>query len=377
MDGRPLQAPDACNITHLLLKSHDNSWATGALVCSTTELHSDARLCVESDSIRSRYIKDRAEIILDDARLMTNPAIETQDLHKKYLTLRRKEIPALNGVSLRVERGTIFGLLGPNGAGKTTLLKILLGLCDSTSGTARLLDGTPGDTKVRRRIGYLPEQMRLPDYIKGPAFLRYMGRLNGVPSSTLKKRVPELLEQVGLGGVKKPAKSYSKGMLQRLGLAGALLNDPELLILDEPTDGLDPLGRKQVRDLLQGLKAAGKTIFLNSHMLSEVELVCDQVVILHQGLIKRQATPEEFTRGTGECLIRVAQASDAVRTAAASITGPAAWADNTLRFSPRDRAELNALIDKLRAVPVEIESVEPVKNSLEQFFLKVVMGDDK
>jgi ABC-2 type transport system ATP-binding protein len=307
---------------------------------------------------------------------MTNPAIETQDLHKKYLTLRRKEIPALNGVSLRVERGTIFGLLGPNGAGKTTLLKILLGLCDSTSGTARLLDSHPGDTKVRRRIGYLPEQMRLPDYIKATPFLRYMGRLNGVPSSTLKKRIPELLEQVGLGGVKKPAKSYSKGMLQRLGLAGALLNDPELLILDEPTDGLDPLGRKQVRDLLQGLKAAGKTIFLNSHMLSEVELVCDQVVILHQGLVARQATPEEFTRGTGECLVRVAQVNEVVRAAAASIAGTAPWTDNTLRFSPRDRAELNALIDKLRAVPVEIESVEPVKNSLEQFFLKVVTGED-
>jgi ABC-2 type transport system ATP-binding protein len=308
---------------------------------------------------------------------MTNPAIETQDLHKKYLTLRRKEIPALNGVSLRVERGTIFGLLGPNGAGKTTLLKILLGLCDSTSGSARLLDSTPGDTKVRRRIGYLPEAMRLPDYIKATPFLRYMGRLNGVPSATLEKRIPEMLEQVGLGGVKKPAKAYSKGMLQRLGLAGALLNDPELLILDEPTDGLDPLGRKQVRDLLQGLRAAGKTIFLNSHMLSEVELVCDQVLILHQGLVKRQATPAEFTRGTGECLVRVASVNDAVRAAAASVAAKGEWKDSTLRFSPKDRAELNALIDKLRAVPVEIESVEPMKNSLEQFFLKVVTGEDK
>src|SRR4029077_4121259 len=131
-------------------------------------------------------------------------------------------------------------------------------------------------------------------------------------------------------------------MLQRLGCAGALLNDPDLLILDEPTDGLDPVGRKQVRDLLQGLKAAGKTIFLNSHMLSEVELVCDQVVILHQGLVARQATPEDFTRGTGECLVRVAQVSDAVRAAAASVTGATAWTENTLRFSPKDRAQLNA-----------------------------------
>jgi len=305
---------------------------------------------------------------------MTIPAIETQDLHKKYLTLRRKEVPALNGVTLRVERGTIFGLLGPNGAGKTTLLKILLGLCDLTSGSASLLGNNPGDTAARRRVGYLPEQMRLPDYIKAPAFLRYMGRLNGVHGAELKKRIPALLEQVGLAGVKKPAKAYSKGMLQRLGLAQALLNDPELLILDEPTDGLDPVGRKQVRDLLQALRAAGKTIFLNSHMLSEVELVCDQVVILHQGLVARQATPDEFTRGTGECIIRVAQVTDAVRAAAASVVARPEWKDSTLRFAPRDRAQLNALIDKLRSVPVEIESVEPVKNSLEQFFLQVVAG---
>jgi ABC-2 type transport system ATP-binding protein len=307
---------------------------------------------------------------------MTNPAIETQDLHKKYITLRRKEIPALNGVSLSVERGTVFGLLGPNGAGKTTLVKILLGLAAPTNGSARLLDSSPGDTKSRRRIGYLPEQMRLPDYIKGPAFLRYMGRLNGVPSGVLKTRIPQLLEQVGLGGVKKPAKAYSKGMLQRLGLAQALLNDPELLILDEPTDGLDPLGRKQVRDLLLALKAAGKTIFLNSHMLSEVEQVCDRVVILHQGLVARAATPEEFTRGTGEYLVRVATVNDAVRAAAAALANGGTWQDATLRFAPRDRAQLNALVDKLRAVPVEIEAIEPVKNSLEQFFLKVVTGED-
>ncbi|HEV3218972.1 MAG TPA: ABC transporter ATP-binding protein [Candidatus Acidoferrales bacterium] len=307
---------------------------------------------------------------------MTNPAIETQDLHKKYVTMRRKEIPALNGVSISVERGTVFGLLGPNGAGKTTLVKILLGLADATSGYARLLNSHPGDTAARRRIGYLPEQMRLPDYIKAPAFLRYMGRLNGVPSGTLRKRIPQLLDQVGLGGVKKPAKAYSKGMLQRLGLAQALLNDPELLILDEPTDGLDPLGRKQVRDLLLALKAAGKTIFLNSHMLSEVEQVCDRVVILHQGVVARAATPDEFTRGSGEYVVRVAEVNDAVRAAAASVASTGTWQDTSLRFTPHDRAQLNALVDKLRAVPVEIEAIEPLKNSLEQFFLKVVTGED-
>jgi len=153
-----------------------------------------------------------------------------------------------------------------------------------------------------------------------------------------------------------------------------MLNDPELLFLDEPTDGLDPLGRKEVRDLVLNLKAAGKTIFLNSHMLSEVEQVCDQVVILNQGLIARTATPSEFTRGTGECLVRVAELTDAVRAAAASVVGPAEWQGTTLHCKPKDRAQLNALVDRLRAVPVEIEAVEPVKLSLEQFFLQVVGG---
>jgi ABC-2 type transport system ATP-binding protein len=307
---------------------------------------------------------------------MTTPAIEIKDLHKKYLTFRREEIPALRGVSLRVERGTIFGLLGPNGAGKTTLIKILLGLCTLTDGSALLLDSHPGDMATRRRIGYLPEAMRIPEFMKAPRFMRYMGKLNRVPGAVLKKRIPELLAEVGLGGVKKPAKAYSKGMLQRLGLAQALLNDPELLILDEPTDGLDPLGRKQVRELLKELKAAGKTIFLNSHMLSEVELVCDQVIILNKGLVARQAAPEEFTRGTGECLVRVTQVNDAVRAAAAAVATAGTWTDSTLHFVPRDTAQLNALIDRLRGVPVDIEAVERPKNSLEEFFLQVVTGED-
>jgi ABC-2 type transport system ATP-binding protein len=165
-------------------------------------------------------------------------------------------------------------------------------------------------------------------------------------------------------------------MQQRLGLAQALLNDPELMILDEPTDGLDPLGRKQVRDLLLSLRAAGKTIFLNSHMLSEVEQVCDRVVILHQGLVARSATPDEFTRGSGEYIVRVAEVNDAVRAAAATVASGGTWQDSALQFAPRDRAHLNALVDKLRAVPVEIEAIEPLKNSLEQFFLKVVAGED-
>jgi ABC-2 type transport system ATP-binding protein len=311
---------------------------------------------------------------------MNGPAIETHNLEKTYRTLRGKNVPALRGVSLRVESGSIFGLIGQNGAGKTTLVKILLGLSSPTSGTAQLLGGSPGDPAIRRRVGYLPEAMRIPDYMKAKNFLTYMGRLNRVSSSDLKKRIPRLLEQVGLAGVRKPVKAYSKGMQQRLGLAHAMLNEPEFLFLDEPTDGLDPLGRKDVRDMLVRLRAAGKTIFLNSHLLSEVELVCDRIVILNGGEVARDAAPEDFTRGTGEYIVRVAVVDDAVCAAAIAVLGTngssPAWQGTSMRFLPRDRAQLNAVLDKLRAVPVEIESVEPQKISLEQYFLQVVAGGD-
>jgi ABC-2 type transport system ATP-binding protein len=304
------------------------------------------------------------------------PVIETQNLRKIYPSLRvrlnlAKAVPALNGVSLRVERGQIFGLIGANGAGKTSLVKILLGISRPTSGSARLLGGVPGDGAIRRRVGYLPEQMRVQDHLRAGSFLRLMGRLNSVPSSILKRRIPELLEQVGLPGVTKPVKEFSKGMNQRLGLAGALINDPELLFLDEPTDGLDPLGRKEVRDLLARLRSQGKTVFLNSHLLSEIEMVCDQIMILNRGEVARTGTPEEFTRGAGEVLIRIGSATDAVRTAAAG-AAVVVWQATTLRFTPRDQAHLNEMIDRLRAAEADIEAVEPVKQSLEQFFLKVV-----
>jgi ABC-2 type transport system ATP-binding protein len=302
----------------------------------------------------------------------SEPIIEVRDLHKVFETIRGKSTPALSGVSLAVEPGTIFGLIGQNGAGKTTLVKILMGLCEPTSGYARLLGCFPGEPVAQRRIGYLPESMRIPVHFMPENFLRYMGRLNGVDSHLLKERIPELLEKVGLAGARKPVKSFSKGMQQRLGIAQALINDPEVLFLDEPTDGLDPLGRIEVRDLLAQLRDAGKTIFLNSHLLSEVELVCDQIVILDKGVVARTTTPAEFTRGTGEYLVRVQTVDDIVRRAAESVVGPAAWQGDGFRFTPRDVAQLNDLLDALRRVPVPIVAVEPLKVSLEQFFIQVV-----
>ncbi len=304
-------------------------------------------------------------------------AVEVSNLTKIYPDLlRRRKTQALSGVSLRVERGVIYGLLGQNGAGKTTLVKILLSLVRPTAGTASIFGHTTDDTRARRRIGFLPEHMRIPEYFKANSFLSYMGRLNGVDSATLKTRIPTLLELVGLPGEKKLVKAYSKGMQQRLGLAQALLNDPDLLFLDEPTEGLDPIGRKQVRDLLLTLRAGGKTIFLNSHILSEVELVCDQLMILNRGEKVRDGKPSDFATTTGEYRLRVAAVTDAVHATVQSVVGPVLWDGTTASIKPRDRAHLNELIDRLRAANVEIEAIEPLRSTLEQFFIEVVAGKE-
>lgn len=304
---------------------------------------------------------------------MPAPAVETRNLEKSFRAWPRLATRALAGVSLKVEPGQIFGLLGQNGAGKTTLVKILLGLVWPTGGSAQVLGHNPLDARPRRRIGYLPEQMRLPEHLKAESFLRYMGRLNGLDTQTLRQRIPALLEQVGLAGEKKKLlREYSKGMQQRIGLAQTLLNDPDLFFLDEPTEGLDPIGRKEVRDLLVQLRKQGKTIFLNSHLLSEIELVCDRCMILRKGAVAREGTPAEFTRDTGEVRIRLARVDAAVQQAVSGVTDALQWDSVSVCLRPRDRSHLNALIDRLRAVPVEIEAIEPVRSTLEEYFIDVV-----
>src|SRR5204863_4264972 len=192
-------------------------------------------------------------------------------------------------VSLTVERGHIFGLLGQNGAGKTTLIKILLGITRLTAGNASLLDEPAGSAAVRRRVGYLPEDHRFPDYHTGASLLDFYGALLDVPRRERARRIPEALEQVGLRGrMDYKIRTYSKGMKQRLGIAQALFHDPEVVFLDEPTDGVDPVGRREIRAIMARLKGEGKTLFLNSHLLGEVELVCDRVGILQEGELVRE-----------------------------------------------------------------------------------------
>ncbi len=303
---------------------------------------------------------------------MADAVISAESLEHVYRRFRTTT-QALAGVSLRVERGSIFGLLGRNGAGKTTLVKILLGLVHATGGRAAILGEPPSAHRMRRRIGYLPEHMRLPEHLKADSFLRYMGAINGVSADKLRERIPTLLELVELADArKKLLREYSKGMTQRLGIAQALLNDPEVLFLDEPTEGLDPLGRKAVRDLLSTLRAGGKTIFLNSHLLSEVELVCDGVAMLERGKVVRTGPPQAFVVATGEYALRLARADEAVRRVVEALVPGSIWEGGTVRVRPRDRAHLNDLIDRLRAVPVEIEALEPQRSTLEESFIAAV-----
>jgi ABC-2 type transport system ATP-binding protein len=228
-------------------------------------------------------------------------AIETFNLTKKYNTK-----VGCAEICLRVPRGQIFGFLGPNGAGKSTLVKILVGLLFPTSGKALVLNKPLGDMVIREGVGFLPENFRYHDWLTGRQLLEFHASLYRLRGTEKSKRIGEVLELVGLDGKEKQKiQTFSKGMRQRVGLACALLADPELLFLDEPTSALDPIGRRNVREILLNLRAAGKTIFLNSHLLSEVEMVCDAVAFIRQGKIIRQGTMNELQSGEIEVEMKV------------------------------------------------------------------------
>lgn len=234
------------------------------------------------------FVSVPASKSLDPLTFQRPPVVEILELKKAYRTgfwLNQKVVP-LKGCSLTVHQGETFGLLGPNGAGKTTLLKTLLGIVRPTSGRGLLLGQPLGDRATKQRVGYLPENPYFYDYLTGWELLQFAAGLFQIPASVQRQRIPQLLDLVGIAqsaARKKQLRKYSKGMLQRVGMAQALINDPELVFLDEPMSGLDPMGRYQIREIILSLKAQGKTIFFNSHVLSDVEVICDRVAILAQG----------------------------------------------------------------------------------------------
>ncbi|MBW3597642.1 MAG: ABC transporter ATP-binding protein [Planctomycetes bacterium] len=312
------------------------------------------------------------------------PTIHVESLEKTYRDgwFRRRGVQALTGVSFHVEPGEIFGLLGPNGAGKTTFIKILLGIARKSGGSAQLLGWPAGDRRGRRRVGYLPEHLRIPGHQNARTALEYYGKLSGMSGAEVRARRDVLLETVGLAGREKDStRKYSKGMLQRLGLAQALLHDPQLLMLDEPTDGLDPVGRSHVRAILKRLKGEGKTIFLNSHLLSEVEMICDRVAILDRGRLKYVGPVSDVAGRASEAAeleVHLEVAGDESQVRAALNGEPLdAWeqiSSSSFRAALRlpNQEAVDACIDRLRAGGVSIISLSRSRVSLEDAFLKML-----
>ena len=306
-------------------------------------------------------------------------AIETRSLSKVYVTsFGNKKVRALNELNLTIEKGTIFGMLGPNGAGKTTLVKLLLQIIFPTFGTARLLDTDINDYHLKKKIGYLPENHKYPPYLSGGAVLKYFGKLSNINGLELDKKIDELLELVNLTKWKKAkVRTYSKGMMQRLGLAQALINDPELIFLDEPTDGVDPIGRKEIRDILLELKSRSKTIFLNSHLLSEVELITDRVGILNKGKLLRDGTVRELTEKKEEYKITVSDEEfELTRYSDKNII---ITKSNSGSYSVKvdDIRTMNLLVDKLRNDSVLIKEIVLQKDTLEEMFISLISQEEK
>ena len=305
--------------------------------------------------------------------------LESHALTKTYRGKRKKEpIRALTDFSLSVPEGEIFGLLGPNGAGKTTFIKLLLSIVYPSSGDANLFGSPISDESIKARIGYLPENHRYPPHLTAEQVLNYFGKLSGITASELPGKIDKALATVDMTKWRnEKIKKYSKGMQQRIGLAQALINDPDLIILDEPTDGVDPLGRKQIRDLLVYLRGQGKTVFLNSHLLSEVELICDRVAILNKGKLLKLGSVEELTQSEQEYAIGFeGEISESLQMQWDATRMQVRLEEQSLRIVVEALDQLNTIIDQLRQEGVLITSIVQKRSTLEESFLKVI-GDEQ
>ena len=299
-------------------------------------------------------------------------AVQTQNLRKVF-----GGKVAVRDLTLTVRRGEIFGFLGPNGAGKSTSIKMLLGLAKPTSGEAFVLGVPSGDVEVRRKIGFLPENFRFYEWLTPAELLHLHGRLCGVSAGKLAERVPALIDLVGLTPhIDKRLQNFSKGMLQRIGLAQALIHDPDIIFLDEPTSGLDPLGRRMVRDIIRAQRDRGATVFLNSHLLSEIEITCDHVVFIREGEVvtsrDMRAQQEEAVRVevrarklTQQCIAGLSQWSDSVQVD-----------EERLTMTTPSRETLPEILRYLVGAGADVYQFTPQRMSLEELFMNV-MGEDR
>jgi ABC-2 type transport system ATP-binding protein len=306
------------------------------------------------------------------------PIIETENLTKDYDVgfWRKRKVRALEGLSLSIDAGEIFGFLGANGAGKTTTLKLLMRLIFPTEGNARILGHDISNVAMHHRIGYLPENPYFYDYLTAREFLEYCGELFGQTRSERGRRTESLLARVRLDekSWNTQLRKFSKGMLQRVGLAQALINDPEVVFLDEPMSGLDPVGRREVRDLIASLRTEGRTVFMCSHILSDIEVLCDRVAILKRGRLAHVGALDELRRRAGESnfVEIVATATDAETLSRHLLDGDRVLMTATasgLRIQVSDEGDVDSVIAALRKAGGKLVSVQPVRQSLEELFL--------
>ncbi|MCY7363285.1 MAG: ABC transporter ATP-binding protein [Ignavibacteria bacterium] len=301
--------------------------------------------------------------------------ISTKNLSKEYSSgsYSKDKILALNNFTFEVESGEIFGILGPNGAGKTTLIKILLGITHRTNGEIKIFNKEISDDSYKFKIGYLPENHKFTNYLTGEQVLFYFGKLSGMNDADVKKKTTEYLNLVEMEKWRKTKiKKYSKGMMQRLGLAQSMLNNPELIFLDEPTDGVDPIGRKEIRDVLNNLKSMGKTIFLNSHLLSEVELICDRIAILNKGTLVKSGRVEDITAVSDNFRFVTTETDEKVLNTLLTNYKTTIISNNEFVYNSLNPEEMNKMIDYLRENKILILSIVREKDSLENMFINLI-----
>jgi ABC-2 type transport system ATP-binding protein len=299
--------------------------------------------------------------------------LEVEGLQKVFhIGFFRKRVEAVNGTSFRVNRGEIFGLLGPNGAGKTTTIKAILRLIFPTEGEIRLFGRSADDREAARRVGYMPENPYIYQYLKPLEFLDLCGRLVGLSKSERQARSEDMIDKVGLRhAVDRPIGKFSKGMMQRIGLAQALLHDPELLVLDEPMSGLDPIGRKEVRDLLVEQRERGKTLLFTSHILSDVELLCDRIVIMQQGKITSEGQVHDLLETAGRRVeIRLSGASQALKDSLRSRGTVVDGGGGHVTLRVEGQKSVDEVIRISNAAGARLDAMIPERETLENLFLQ-------